>query len=59
MVFPGGASGKETACHAGDVSNVGSVLGLGRSPGGRNGNSLKYFFPGEAHGQKSLAHYSP
>ena len=37
--FPGGSDGKESACNAGDV---GSVPGLGRSPGERNGNPLQY-----------------
>ena len=31
--FPGGAGGKELACHAGDGRDVGSIPGLGRSPG--------------------------
>ena len=30
--FPGGSDGKETACNAGDL---GSIPGLGRSPGER------------------------
>ena len=34
--FPGGASGKESACNAGDAS---LITGLGRSPGGGYGNS--------------------
>ena len=29
---------------AGDVSNVGSIPELGRSPGGGHGNSLQYSF---------------
>ena len=33
-------SGKESACNAGDV---GSIPGLGRSPGEGNGNPLQYF----------------
>ena len=37
--FPGGSDGKEYACDAGDP---GSVPELGRSPGGGNGNPLKY-----------------
>ena len=37
--FPGGSDGKEPACNAGDL---GSVPGLGRSPGEGNGNSLQY-----------------
>ena len=34
--FPGGASGKESACNAGDAS---LITGLGRSPGGGYGTS--------------------
>ena len=35
--FPGGSAGKESACNAGDL---GSIPGLGRSPGKRNGYPL-------------------
>ena len=34
-----GSDGKEFACSAGDL---GSIPGLGRSPGGRHGNPLQY-----------------
>ena len=37
--FPGGSDGKESTCNAGDP---GSISGLGRSPGERNGNPLQY-----------------
>ena len=37
--FPGGSEGKESACNAGEL---GSILGLGRSPGEGNGNPLQY-----------------
>ena len=37
-----GASGKELTCNAGDVRDVGSVPGLGKSLGGVYGNSLRY-----------------
>ena len=37
--FPGGSEGKESACSARDP---GSILGLGRSPEGGNGNPLQY-----------------
>ena len=37
MGFPGGSDGKESACNAEDPS---SIPGLGRSPGGGNGNLL-------------------
>ena len=40
--FPGGASGKEPACNAGDVRDAGSIPGLGRSHGGGRGNPLQY-----------------
>ena len=39
MGFPGGSDGKESACNAGDL---GSISGLGRSPGEGNGNPLQY-----------------
>ena len=39
MGFPGGTDSKESACNAGDL---GSIPGLGRSPGGGNGNPLQY-----------------
>ena len=35
--FPGGSDGKESACNEGDL---GSIPGLGRSPGGGHGNPL-------------------
>ena len=37
--FPGGSDCKESACNAGDL---GSIPGLGRSPGEGHGNPLKY-----------------
>ena len=37
--FPGGTSGKESACSVGDL---GSIPGLGRSPGGGHDNPLQY-----------------
>ena len=39
MVFPGGASGKDSACNAGDP---GLIPRSGRSPGEGNGNPLQY-----------------
>ena len=55
MDFPRGLAGKESACNAGDL---GSISGLGRSPGEGNGNPFQVFFPGKSHGQRSLAGYS-
>ena len=37
--FPCGSTGKESAC---SVGHLGSIPGLGRSPGGGNGYSLQY-----------------
>jgi len=37
--FPGGSDGKASACNVGDLS---SISGLGRYPGGGNGNPLQY-----------------
>ena len=37
--FPNGSVGKESTCNAGDV---GSIPGLGRSPGEGHGNPLQY-----------------
>ena len=38
MGFPGSSDGKESACNAGDP---GSIPGLERSPGERNGNLIQ------------------
>ena len=54
--FPGGLDGKESSSNAGDL---GSIAGLGKSPGGGYGNSLQYSFLENLHGQRSLAGYSP
>ena len=54
-VFPGGSEGKESACNAGDL---GSIPRSGRSPGEGN-DRIPGFWPGEFHGQRSLAGYSP
>ena len=58
MGFPGGSDRKESVCNAGDL---GSVPGLGRSPGEGEEYWLHTpgFWPGEFHGQRSLAGYSP
>ena len=54
--FPGGSVGKESACSVGEL---GSIPGLGRSPGGGHGNPLQYSCLENPHGQRSLAGYSP
>ena len=45
--FPGGSAGKESACNAGDL---GSIPGLGGSPGEGNSYPTPVFWPGEFHG---------
>ena len=40
--FPGGTVVKNPPVNAGDTRDVGSVSGLGRSPGRGNGNPLQY-----------------
>ena len=47
---------KNPPSNAGDV---GSIPGSGRFPGGGHGNPSQVFLPGESHGQRSLAGYSP
>ena len=45
--IPGDSDDKESACNAEDL---GSISGLGRSPGEGNGNPTPIFLPGEFHG---------
>ena len=47
MGFPGGKNKqtKKLPANAGDISDAGSILGSGRSPGGGNGNPLQYSCP--------------
>ena len=56
MGFRGGADDKESACNEGDL---GSIPGLGRSPGGVHGNPLGYSCLENRSGQRSLAGYNP
>ena len=52
--FPGGSD--KSTCNVGEL---GSVPGLGRSPGGGHGYPLQYSCLEIPHGQRSLAGYSP
>ena len=54
--FPGDSDVRESTCNVGDM---GSILGLGRSPGGGHGNPLQYSCLENSHGQRSLAGYRP
>ena len=56
MGFPGGSDGEESFCNAGDM---GSIPGLGRFPWRREQLLTPVLWPGEFHGQRSLAGYSP
>ena len=40
--FPGGSVVKNLPASAGDTGDTGSIPGLGRFPGGGNGNPLQY-----------------
>ena len=40
--FPGGSVVKNPLANARDTGDVGSIPGLGRSPGGGNDNTLQY-----------------
>ena len=44
MSFLDDARGKEQSASAGDVRDVGSIPGLGRSLGGGHGNPLQYSY---------------
>ena len=54
--FPGSSDGKEYACN---VEDMGSIPGLGRSPGGGHDNPLQYSCLENPRGQRSLAGYRP
>ena len=54
--FPGRSDSKESTC---SVSDLGSVSGPGRSPGGGNGNALQYSCLENPYGQRSLTSYNP
>ena len=42
MGFPGGAMVKNPPAHAGDERDMGLIPGLGRFPGGGNGNHSSF-----------------
>ena len=57
--FPGGSVVKNLPANAGAIGDAGSIPGLGRSPGGGNGNQpLQYSCLGKSHGQRTLAGYN-
>ena len=50
---------KNSPANTGDTGVMGSIPGLGRSPGIGDGNPLPVFLPGKSQGQRSLVGYSP
>ena len=55
LVFPGGSDSKESTCNTGDL---GSIPGLGRSPGEGKGYPLQYSWLEKPLGHRSLVDYS-
>ena len=51
-----GSVGKESTCNARDTGDAGLILGLGRTPGGGNGNLLQYFCLKNARGWQRVGH---
>ena len=54
--FPDSLVGRESACSAGDL---GSIPGSGKFPGEKKWQITPVCLPGQSHGQRSLAGYSP
>ena len=57
--FPGGSEVKNPPTNTREAGDAVSISGSGRSPGGGHGNPLQHSWSGEAHGQRSMAGYSP
>ena len=53
--LPWWLSGKESACSAGAAEDTGLVPGLGRLPWKKAWQPTAVLFPGESHGQRSMA----
>ena len=56
--FPGGSAVKSLPTSAGDTGDVGSIPGLGRSPGGGHGHPIQYSCLENSPGQRSLEGHS-
>ena len=54
----GWLSGKESSCNVGAARDMGSISGLGKSPGDPHDNPTLVFLPGESLGQRSLVGYN-
>ena len=51
ICFPGGTLVKNVPANAGNARDMGSIPGLGRSPGAGNGNPLQYSCLGNPMGE--------
>ena len=56
LSFPSGSVGEESACYAGDPR---LISGAGKIPWRRKWQPAPVLLPGEFHGQRSQASYSP
>ena len=63
LALPRWLSGKVSICNAGDAENLGSIpesdSWVGKIPWSGKWQPTPVFLPGESHGQRSLAAYSP
>ena len=59
LVLPGGPVVQNPPTSAGDARDMGSIPGLGRSPGVREWHPTPVLLPGKFHKQRSLAGCSP
>ena len=59
MSFVGGSKVKNPSASAGDTGDVGFNPWVGKIPWSRKQQLTPVFLPGESHGQRSLAGYSP
>ena len=50
---------KDLPANSRDARDMGSIPGLGRSPGGGAWQPTPVCLPGKSHGQRNLAGYSP
>ena len=57
--FPGGASGKESACQSPKPKRYRFNPWVGKIPWRKAWQPTPIFLPGESQGQRSLAGYSP
>ena len=57
--LPDGSVVKNPPTNAGDIRDIGSIPGWGRSPGGGSGPPTLVFLPGESHGQRNVVDWAP